>query len=377
MQTQICQNYKNGECQTYYCPYVHGLAEKRIPGPFNLPFTKQNEIPDIPGVILSKPKCIKYEQEEYSENDTKRAVSPVCSMTRMQTMQYYGSHAHHTADDRYSDERYSAVYPSLHLAASTTSFTQKQIVKTKTSCSNNSENLKRTDYLDIEGETASTYPEAYLSHLPTTSVDHVPPSVSAIWRLDDRYAQPLAGLGEHSDATHDPHFKKSQSYRLWLDEASHLPDDAHKYSTKIDKRCKTSDVVETTGSNHSLMCVEQRPEFALRGHQSDPALSTIDLAQDLVKQLGEKLEAFSQQTSTADSVSAPFIELSVLVMRCLILYLEERQSHTLPSQTASKVSAIEAVFDKFSAALMKLRSSADVPVKTDSTDATSCASLCE
>ncbi|SCM06404.1 zinc finger protein, putative [Plasmodium chabaudi adami] len=50
--TKRCEDYKKGSCNTYYCPYVHGLAETRVPGTYKLPFTNGIDIPNIPNVII-------------------------------------------------------------------------------------------------------------------------------------------------------------------------------------------------------------------------------------------------------------------------------------------------------------------------------------
>lgn len=38
-QTEICRHFHQGHCGTYYCPFVHGLAERRRPREYKLPFT--------------------------------------------------------------------------------------------------------------------------------------------------------------------------------------------------------------------------------------------------------------------------------------------------------------------------------------------------
>ncbi|CAD2101116.1 zinc finger protein, putative [Plasmodium vinckei lentum] len=50
--TKRCEDYKKGSCNTYYCPYVHGLAETRVPGTYKLPFTNGIDIPNIPNIII-------------------------------------------------------------------------------------------------------------------------------------------------------------------------------------------------------------------------------------------------------------------------------------------------------------------------------------
>ncbi|ANQ09500.1 Zinc finger protein [Plasmodium coatneyi] len=50
--TKRCEDYKKGSCNTYYCPFIHGLAETRIPGTYKLPFTNGISIPSIPNVII-------------------------------------------------------------------------------------------------------------------------------------------------------------------------------------------------------------------------------------------------------------------------------------------------------------------------------------
>ncbi|CXI96323.1 zinc finger protein, putative [Plasmodium berghei] len=50
--TKRCEDYKKGSCNTYYCPYVHGLAETRVPGTYKLPFTNGIDIPSIPNIII-------------------------------------------------------------------------------------------------------------------------------------------------------------------------------------------------------------------------------------------------------------------------------------------------------------------------------------
>ncbi|CAG9473608.1 unnamed protein product [Plasmodium vivax] len=50
--TKRCEDYKKGSCNTYYCPFIHGLAETRIPGTYKLPFTNGISIPNIPNVII-------------------------------------------------------------------------------------------------------------------------------------------------------------------------------------------------------------------------------------------------------------------------------------------------------------------------------------
>lgn len=48
----ICENYRKGVCDTYYCPYVHGLAERRRPSEYKLPFTTGIDIPPLPFVTV-------------------------------------------------------------------------------------------------------------------------------------------------------------------------------------------------------------------------------------------------------------------------------------------------------------------------------------
>ncbi|SOV83744.1 zinc finger protein, putative [Plasmodium sp. gorilla clade G3] len=50
--TKRCEDYKKGSCNTYYCPFIHGLAETRVPGTYKLPFTNGIDIPNIPNVII-------------------------------------------------------------------------------------------------------------------------------------------------------------------------------------------------------------------------------------------------------------------------------------------------------------------------------------
>ncbi|GAW82401.1 D13 protein [Plasmodium gonderi] len=50
--TKRCEDYKKGSCNTYYCPFIHGLAETRNPGTYKLPFTNGINIPNIPNVII-------------------------------------------------------------------------------------------------------------------------------------------------------------------------------------------------------------------------------------------------------------------------------------------------------------------------------------
>ncbi|CRH01240.1 zinc finger protein, putative [Plasmodium relictum] len=50
--TKRCEDYKKGSCNTYYCPFIHGLAETRVPGNYKLPFTNGINIPSIPNVII-------------------------------------------------------------------------------------------------------------------------------------------------------------------------------------------------------------------------------------------------------------------------------------------------------------------------------------
>ncbi|CEM09035.1 unnamed protein product [Vitrella brassicaformis CCMP3155] len=48
----ICQKYQEGGCDTYYCPFIHGFAEKRALRAYKLPYTKGIDIPPIEGVSL-------------------------------------------------------------------------------------------------------------------------------------------------------------------------------------------------------------------------------------------------------------------------------------------------------------------------------------
>ncbi|SBT78258.1 zinc finger protein, putative [Plasmodium ovale] len=50
--TKRCEDYKKGSCNTYYCPYIHGLAETRIPSTYKLPFTNGLNIPNIPNIVI-------------------------------------------------------------------------------------------------------------------------------------------------------------------------------------------------------------------------------------------------------------------------------------------------------------------------------------
>ncbi|CBZ53927.1 putative D13 [Neospora caninum Liverpool] len=48
----ICEKYREDVCDTYYCPYIHGLAEARQPKQYKLPFTTGIDIPPLPCVTI-------------------------------------------------------------------------------------------------------------------------------------------------------------------------------------------------------------------------------------------------------------------------------------------------------------------------------------
>eukprot|EP00923_Selenidium_pygospionis_P019696 GHVN01034354.1.p1 GENE.GHVN01034354.1~~GHVN01034354.1.p1 ORF type:complete len:608 (-),score=116.38 GHVN01034354.1:185-2008(-) len=55
--TSICKLFHQGECECYYCPYVHGLAEHRlITRTYTLPYTRGILLPSHPNVcVQTKP----------------------------------------------------------------------------------------------------------------------------------------------------------------------------------------------------------------------------------------------------------------------------------------------------------------------------------
>ncbi|PFH35599.1 hypothetical protein BESB_052500 [Besnoitia besnoiti] len=48
----ICEKYREDVCDTYYCPFIHGLAEARQPKHYKLPFTTGIDIPPLPCVTI-------------------------------------------------------------------------------------------------------------------------------------------------------------------------------------------------------------------------------------------------------------------------------------------------------------------------------------
>ncbi|OII78247.1 zinc CCCH type domain-containing protein [Cryptosporidium andersoni] len=51
--TRICEQFQRGDCTTYYCHLIHGLAERRETKIYILPYTQNIDVPDYPGVIIA------------------------------------------------------------------------------------------------------------------------------------------------------------------------------------------------------------------------------------------------------------------------------------------------------------------------------------
>lgn len=50
--SELCQAFQKGECKTYYCHLIHGLAEKRQDRNYTLPFTRGINLSKYPNVTL-------------------------------------------------------------------------------------------------------------------------------------------------------------------------------------------------------------------------------------------------------------------------------------------------------------------------------------
>ncbi|SBS99172.1 zinc finger protein, putative [Plasmodium malariae] len=72
--TKRCEDYKKGSCNTYYCPFIHGLAETRVPGSYKLPFTNGINIPNIPNIIIVDKIDISNKSSCVSMNDNNKYV---------------------------------------------------------------------------------------------------------------------------------------------------------------------------------------------------------------------------------------------------------------------------------------------------------------
>lgn len=51
--TKICEQFQRGDCNTYYCHLIHGLAERRESKVYILPYTQNVQVPNFPGVVIA------------------------------------------------------------------------------------------------------------------------------------------------------------------------------------------------------------------------------------------------------------------------------------------------------------------------------------
>ncbi|OII75452.1 uncharacterized protein cubi_01973 [Cryptosporidium ubiquitum] len=51
--TKICEQFQRGDCNTYYCHLIHGLAERRESKVYLLPYTQNIQVPNFPGVLIA------------------------------------------------------------------------------------------------------------------------------------------------------------------------------------------------------------------------------------------------------------------------------------------------------------------------------------
>ncbi|KAH8742070.1 hypothetical protein FG386_003397 [Cryptosporidium ryanae] len=51
--TKLCEHFQRGDCSTYYCHLIHGLAERREPKIYILPYTQNVSVPNYPGVVVA------------------------------------------------------------------------------------------------------------------------------------------------------------------------------------------------------------------------------------------------------------------------------------------------------------------------------------
>ncbi|TRY51792.1 Zinc finger C3H1-type domain containing protein [Cryptosporidium tyzzeri] len=51
--TKICEQFQRGDCNTYYCHLIHGLAERRESKVYLLPYTQNVQVPNFPGVVIT------------------------------------------------------------------------------------------------------------------------------------------------------------------------------------------------------------------------------------------------------------------------------------------------------------------------------------
>ncbi|KAF7458833.1 Zinc finger C3H1-type domain containing protein [Cryptosporidium felis] len=51
--TKICEEFQRGDCNTYYCHLIHGLAEKRESRIYILPYAQNVQVPSYPGVVIA------------------------------------------------------------------------------------------------------------------------------------------------------------------------------------------------------------------------------------------------------------------------------------------------------------------------------------
>eukprot|EP00923_Selenidium_pygospionis_P038352 GHVN01066935.1.p1 GENE.GHVN01066935.1~~GHVN01066935.1.p1 ORF type:complete len:621 (+),score=65.00 GHVN01066935.1:160-2022(+) len=53
--TTVCKAFHQGNCDSYYCPLIHGLAEQRtVTRTYTLPYTRAIVLPDHPNVMMQK-----------------------------------------------------------------------------------------------------------------------------------------------------------------------------------------------------------------------------------------------------------------------------------------------------------------------------------
>ncbi|EEA04981.1 zinc finger, CCCH type domain-containing protein [Cryptosporidium muris RN66] len=76
--TELCDDFQKGECKTYYCHLIHGLAEKRPEKNYTLPYTRGIKVRIYPNVsLVDKPASSDNGRIVQIANDSNQVKSPL------------------------------------------------------------------------------------------------------------------------------------------------------------------------------------------------------------------------------------------------------------------------------------------------------------
>ncbi|KAF7457265.1 putative zinc finger protein [Cryptosporidium felis] len=109
---ELCTAFQKGECKTYYCHLVHGLAEKRPEKNYTLPFTRGINLKNYPNVVLvaktSPPGIESFKSNIFNSNKTKVNIEALKDKSDLEKKNFNNS-------DFFSADSFSSFSKNLHL----------------------------------------------------------------------------------------------------------------------------------------------------------------------------------------------------------------------------------------------------------------------